>query len=344
MNLGQEKPEVELDYKVEASECSSDHDNDHHHTDEEDDECSDGHDSKKYLHKKQMEKLSEEKVKTKIIQGYIKSAMKAGQPPLPILNRIEDNYLPLLNYQLNHSNSRSLAKAVINLVPKVMDKMYLINNSIKDIDLAAIFHGLSQTNGLKGIGVIGNGIGPIAYQRLMKYLIPSKGFKNIKKFVLKDPNPMKIATTALDKMLVTLQDAHCQIRVLTLSRLGFDTRAMLSLCDVLSYQCSIQQLDISANGLGSKQLTLFFKTIFEKNSLRSLNISYNSAKQKGEQEESFDDVLCNFLHYSPKLVHFDMSGLGLDIDVLERICLKGIRKSKSLQAIHMNGLGLRDYE
>ena len=204
LNIAKEQPEVELDYKVEPSECSSDHDQNHQHTEEEDDDCDEEHKSKKYLHKKEIEKLSEENAKTKIIHGFIKSAMKAGQPPLPILNRIEDSYLPLINYQLNHSNSRSLAKAVINLVPKVMNKMYLINNSIKDIDLASIFHGLSQTNGLKGLGIMGNGIGATAYQSLVRYYIPSQGFRSLKKFVLKDPNPIQIATTALNKVFLTL--------------------------------------------------------------------------------------------------------------------------------------------
>lgn len=58
----------------------------------------------------------------------------------------------------------------------------------------------------------------------------------------------------------------------------------------------------------------------------------------------FDDVLCNFLHYSNKLVHFDMSGLGLAIENLEYICIKGIRKSRALQSVHMNGLGLLNNE
>ena len=97
---------------------------------------------------------------------------------------------------------------------------------------------------------MGNGIGATAYQSLVRYFIPSQGFRSLKKFVLKDPNPMKIATTMLNKVFLSLQDAQCKIRVLTLSRLGFDTRSMLSLCEVLNFQCSIEQLDISANGLG----------------------------------------------------------------------------------------------
>lgn len=93
--------------------------------------------------------------------------------------------------------------------------------------MASIFHGLSQTIGLKGLGIIGNGLGPAAYHCLIKHFIPGKAFKGLKKLILKDPTPMRVATTQLRNMFTVMQDVQCELRVLSLSRLGFDTRAML---------------------------------------------------------------------------------------------------------------------
>ena len=91
--------------------------------------------------------------------------------------------------------------------------------------------------------------------------------------------------------------------------------------------------------------------IHGKNELRSLNIAYNSGARKkaqgaGDQQPrpSFDDVLSKFLHYAGSLIHFDMSGLGLSFESLKTVALDGIRKSRTLQAVHMCGMGLPPYQ
>ena len=69
---------------------------------------------------------------TKILRRYIQNALASGQPPLPVLNRVSGGYLPLLNYQLNATNAQSLARATQEIVPGLVHKLYLVNNSLKD--------------------------------------------------------------------------------------------------------------------------------------------------------------------------------------------------------------------
>ena len=86
--------------------------------------------------------------------------MKAGKPPLPLINKVVDGYLPLLNYQLNETNAESLSRATLDLVPDLINKLYMVHNSLKDPGTAKLFSELSKTVGLRGVGIIGNAIGP----------------------------------------------------------------------------------------------------------------------------------------------------------------------------------------
>lgn len=52
--------------------------------------------------------------------------------------------------------------------------------------------------------------------------------------------------------------------------------------------------------------------------------------------------ISHFLHYSSCIVHFDMSGLGMPATAYKYIAAHGIRKSRTLLAIHMSGMVLTD--
>ena len=71
-----------------------------------------------------------------------------SQTPLPILNHIKEGYLPLINYHMNEANVFSFTKVLAKIVPQVLRKMYLVNNSIKQEDIAQIFEAISETSGL----------------------------------------------------------------------------------------------------------------------------------------------------------------------------------------------------
>ena len=56
-----------------------------------------------------------------------------------------------------------------------------------------------------------------------------------------------------------------------------------------------------------------------------------------EQNQEFQRKFADFLRHSKSLQHIDLSGLGFSEDTLQYITLNGIRKSKTLLAIHMAG-------
>jgi hypothetical protein len=53
-----------------------------------------------------------------------------------------------------------------------------------------------------------------------------------------------------------------------------------------------------------------------------------------------ENQICEFLHFSNSILHFDMSGLGLSFESYKLICELGLRKSRTLISCHINEMGL----
>lgn len=84
-----------------------------------------------------------------------------------------------------------------------------------------------------------------------------------------------------------------------------------------------------------------------KNGLRSLNIGCNSGASSTrtlEEVSPLEKSLSDFMHYSSTLVHLDMSCLGLTFGAYKYIARNGLRKSRTLLAVHISGMGLLDRE
>ena len=122
-------------------------------------------------------------------------------------------------------------------------------------------------------------------------------------------------------MLENLSGSRSCLKMLTLSNLGFDNNTIFFLSKALNSHPSIEQLDISSNNLSSKQIDMFLHLTDD--NLKSLNISYNSGNESVES-------LSTYLHKSMKLVHLDISGLGIKMDGLLALAKDGIRKSRTL--------------
>ena len=180
-------------------------------------------------------------------------------------------------------------------------------------------------------------------------LVPSGAFKSLRKLTLKDPNPVKIACYSLSRVFVKITEHSGSLpylRQVTLSRLGLDMNSLMCLADSVTCLQNLRSLDISQNGLNANHLIAFFNKILGNNTLKSLNVSYNSGfkKIRNAEEERFEDSISNFLHFQNGLVHFDMSGLALPYESLEEIALNGIRKSRTLQCVHLSGMNLNEYQ
>ena len=60
---------------------------------------------------------------------------------------------------MNESNAASLAITFDKLVPALLKKVFLVNNSLNDLQVAMVIHSLGNSKGLKALGIIGNEVG-----------------------------------------------------------------------------------------------------------------------------------------------------------------------------------------
>jgi Ran GTPase-activating protein (RanGAP) involved in mRNA processing and transport len=125
------------------------------------------------------------------------------------------------------------------------------------------------------------------------------------------------------------------MKKLTLSRLALNGDCLDIIGDAVLQLSNLQHLDLSANGLARGPFVNFFVKIDNKNQLRSLNIAYNSlkgpnvvdqeappltkeAKKKKVElvppEPTFEEALSKLMHYSPTLLHLDLSGTNLSFE------------------------------
>jgi hypothetical protein len=120
--------------------------------------------------------------------------------------------------------------------------------------MAKVFTALGKTEGLKAIGIISNCLGAETYQTMAEKFIKVESFKNLRKFILKDPNPQKSYPLSVASVLSNLSDISTNLkclRVLTLSKLGMDLKCIQCLGEAIISMPNLEQLDISANNLFS---------------------------------------------------------------------------------------------
>lgn len=234
------------------------------------------------------------------------------------------------------------------LVPREVSKMYLVNNALLDKSIKRLIRGLSRTRGLKTLCIVRNLIGPTTIKALAHDLLPSPACFSVKKLVLKDPYPMKLRRS----MLSVLADQLCQaapnlyhLRSLTLCKLGLDRSSIDKLAEGVSLLPSLIVLDLSANMLDHNSLKLLIDKLTFFSQIRSLDLSYNvvgpTHSSFQSAANSFEHSLSCFLHKSSCLLHLNISGMSLSIAQCLYIAKHGIRKSHTLLAVHMNGLGLQ---
>lgn len=82
------------------------------------------------------------------------------------------------------------------------------------------------------------------------------------------------------------------------------------------------------------------------NSLKSLNLSFNSSRIPGNfisksivqnSQLEVTDSIVDFIHYSDTLLHIDLGGMDFDFEDLTKIIQKGLRRSRTLLSCHLIG-------
>ena len=140
-----------------------------------------------------------------------------------------------------------------------------------------------------------------------------------------------------------------------MSRIGLDQESLRYLSSAVKFMQNLNHLDISANSINAFNLANFVEQINGKNKLKSLNLAFNSGinikkthfKKVLDSDEDigkFEFAISNLIHKSQYLLHLDLSGLGMKFKSYKYIAEKGIRKSRTLLAIHLSGMYLTDLE
>ena len=137
-----------------------------------------------------------------------------------------------------------------------------------------------------------------------------------------------------------------KLNTLRISQLKLDKRSIRPLVAILKTLPVLQHLDLSATGLDGYDIRELLSSSTDHNSLKSLNLSYNSARQPGVVTQADLDgppeatavtALADFIHYSDTLLHIDLGGMNFSFTELEHIFSRGLRKSRTLQSCHIVG-------
>lgn len=157
-----------------------------------------------------------------------------------------------------------------------MTKLYMINTATSDAQMKHLIVELSKTKGLQSLVFMRNNFGEKTYKGLSKFLVPSMGFRTLKKFVLKDPIPNKLLPGEISKISKQLYSNYFpSLNKLTLARVGFNHEGVVELANAVTRQPNLEHLDISANSIDAPSLCQFFDIIAQGNQLRSLNLAFN---------------------------------------------------------------------
>ena len=74
------------------------------------------------------------------------------------------------------------------------------------------------------------------------------------------------------------------------------------------------------------------------------NSHFKKVLDNDEEIGKFEVAISNLIHKSQYLIHIDLSGLGMKFKSYKYIAEKGIRKSRTLLAIHLSGMYITENE
>lgn len=118
---------------------------------------------------------------------FVDNVIKAGSLPLPILNKIENKFLFLENYQIEPANFNKLSEALAKIIPASLNKIVFINNLLNDQSVAMLFNNLaSLNNGPEVVAISHNSLDAATIEPTVNFL-RSDAAVGLKRFIIKDP-------------------------------------------------------------------------------------------------------------------------------------------------------------
>jgi hypothetical protein len=113
-----------------------------------------------------------------------------------------------------------------------------------------------------------------------------------------------------------------------------DRQTVINISEFVINNFSLQKLDISWSEIRSSDMLFFMSQISSIKHLKYLNIS--SIPLEGKIRIDITNTIKEHISSNTSLIHLDMSWCNIDADELE-ILVEGIRRSKSLLAVHFSG-------
>ena len=91
---------------------------------------------------------------------YVNEVIKQGRLPLPILNKIENKFLFMQDYNIEPKNFEMMIKALPSFIPNSLNKIAFSNNQLTDQAIAKFFNMMKVLpNGPKLVAIIQNTAG-----------------------------------------------------------------------------------------------------------------------------------------------------------------------------------------
>ena len=136
---------------------------------------------------------------------------------------------------------------------------------------------------------------------------------------------------------------RCFLKNLEIGRAPISKEMMVKLADYMQSSKHIEELDLSWNSLHPASFTYFLKRLQENKRLSFLNLSHNNIVESqlgslhmSENMAMVAESLLRFVRVDKRLIHLDLTQTNLSEQMILHI-IQGIRKSKSLMAVHFSG-------
>lgn len=109
-----------------------------------------------------------------VIGRFIENSMQQVSIPLPILQKIDSRGRFILsNYFLDLGNFQALVDVLPQVVPRNVNKIFLVNNSLKDTTVFNLFENLQYVAGIKQVSILQNELGLLTMSKISNVFLPS---------------------------------------------------------------------------------------------------------------------------------------------------------------------------
>lgn len=204
--------------------------------------------------------------------SFISQCEKNLVVTLPLLLRIKDKQIYLQRYQLNHGLCMALGLAFANF-PDIATDFFFDSNNLSDDDFSVLLDGMNQLSIVSSLTYKHNMFGQASLQSLIPIIRREEAHLALRSLHLVH---CKITAKVTHSLLNSLNQQKNRIRSLSLVNVNLNQSNYLALCQLIRVSRSLQDLDISWNGMQPKQMYELIDVIVENRSLQFLNLSYNN--------------------------------------------------------------------